>query len=216
MICKECGANIPDGFEYCMKCGAKADALQKEISTQDRVGERETVKIIGNKKRPIIIGAIVVVVIVVAVALGNNFLGVEKTFFEDIPWGTDAETVKARIEEEFELFKPIPDYDEAERTITTMFGNFEEMEGVGALCSFDFNYDNKLQSVDLFASLTDESFYTKAGMVDEIVRKYDERYGDSDFRAGFMDTYTWENEDTTVVLTCITEGLLHIKYSSNK
>lgn len=36
MICQKCGADVPDGYEYCMKCGARVNVTKDEAEFYEK------------------------------------------------------------------------------------------------------------------------------------------------------------------------------------
>ena len=97
MICGKCGANVPDGYEFCMKCGAKIDISQAD-STASAVVETKPEKKGINKKVLIpVVAAIVIVLTVVAILFGMKGAAEKNGYFANIPWGTDMETVQKKV-----------------------------------------------------------------------------------------------------------------------
>ena len=101
MICGKCGANVPDGYEFCMKCGAKIDISQAD-STASAVVETKPEKKGINKKVLIpVVAAIVIVLTVVAILFGMKGAAEKNGYFANIPWGTDMETVRKKVDTAF-------------------------------------------------------------------------------------------------------------------
>lgn len=101
MICGKCGANVPDGYEFCMKCGAKIDISQAD-STASAVVETKPGKKRINKKVLIpVVAAIVIVLTVVAILFGMKGSAEKNGYFANIPWGTDMETVQKKVAKAF-------------------------------------------------------------------------------------------------------------------
>ena len=48
MFCGKCGANIPDGYEFCMKCGTKIDMNQDNTEIEHIINDND--KEIRKKK----------------------------------------------------------------------------------------------------------------------------------------------------------------------
>ena len=48
MFCGKCGANIPDGYEFCMKCGTKIDMNQDNTEIEHTINDND--KEIRKKK----------------------------------------------------------------------------------------------------------------------------------------------------------------------
>lgn len=79
MFCGKCGSNIPDGYEFCMKCGTKIDLESLEVDTiQIPVMSNQ---VPSNKNRLKILIPVVVLV-VIAISIGSYFVFFTSTKIE--------------------------------------------------------------------------------------------------------------------------------------
>lgn len=219
MICKKCGANIPDGFAFCMQCGTKVENKETDSSEENgAISESLALSKTQNSSRKrLYVGAAVSLVLVILVVLGILFSdgdsNAKKGYFAGIPWGTDIDTVQNQIENNFNVFNIARD---GNSEIVVELYDYEGMEDVFALGGFKFNYSNGLESVGLFLGPTEGSAYWDKGFSDEIVGRYNKLYGVSEPSGDLWEEYTWEAQESVIAVTVMTENHIYLEVSAKE
>lgn len=75
MFCGKCGKNTPNGYEYCINCGEKL-----EIVTKEKIGSKNNLKKLINKK------IIFIIFLIVIIAMASTFVYIfyNKTTIEGV------------------------------------------------------------------------------------------------------------------------------------
>lgn len=198
MFCGKCGANVPDGYEFCMKCGTKIEINQLETNDENESSKRT------NKKMLIpVIGIIVVLFIATGFIFGLKITQEKSGYFANIPWGTDIETVKKEVDKTFKCESFI---GEDKNSVTAMIVDYDGMKGVTALPVFYCEDNGTLNEVSIMLTAEDKSDYTEEQVIKEVVAKYDKLFGKSDNSKGF--SYIWETPNSTIELVSFSEELI--------
>ena len=207
MFCGKCGANVPDGYEFCMKCGTKIDISQAE-STASAVVETKPEKKGINKKVLIpVVAAIVIVLAVVAILFGMKGAAEKNGYFANIPWGTDIETVQKKVDKAFKCESSIgKDKD----SVIASIENYDGMKGVNALPILYCEDKGTLNKVSIMFSAEDDSRYTGEKIADELIGKYDKLFGKADSSKGY--SYKWKTKNSTIELVIFSENLIMLTY----
>lgn len=202
MFCGKCGANVPDGYEFCMKCGTKIEINQLETNDENESSKRT------NKKMLIpVIGIIVVLFIATGFIFGLKITQEKSGYFANIPWGTDIETVKKEVDKTFKCESFI---GEDKNSVTAMIVDYDGMKGVTALPVFYCEDNGTLNEVSIMLTAEDKSDYTEEQVIKEVVAKYDKLFGKSDNSKGF--SYIWETPNSTIELVSFSEELILMTY----
>lgn len=202
MFCGKCGANVPDGYEFCMKCGTKIEINQLETNDENESSKRT------NKKMLIpVIGIIVVLFIATGFIFGLKITQEKSGYFANIPWGTDIETVKKEVDKTFKCESFI---GEDKNSVTAMIVDYDGMKGVTALPFFYCEDNGTLNEVSIMLTAEDKSDYTEEQVIKEVVAKYDKLFGKSDNSKGF--SYIWETPNSTIELVSFSEELILMTY----
>ena len=202
MFCGKCGANVPDGYEFCMKCGTKIEINQLETNDENESSKRI------NKKLLI---PVIVIILVMFIAMGLIFglkVRQEKSgYFANIPWGTGVETVKEKVDRTFKCESFI---GEDENSVSVMIADYDGMKGVTAFSVFYCKDNGTLNEVGIILTAEDESDYTGDQVIKEVVAKYDKLFGKNDNSKDF--SYIWETPNSTVELVSFSEELIMMTF----
>ena len=213
MICGKCGANVPDGYEFCMKCGAKIDISQAD-STASAVVETKPEKKGINKKVLIpVVAAIVIVLTVVAILFGMKGSAEKNGYFANIPWGTDMETVQKKVDKAFKCESSIAGEDKD--VVFASIKNYDGMKGVNPLLLLRCEDKGTLNRVSIIFTAEDDSRYTGEEIADKLIGKYDKLFGKADNRTSSMGySYNWKTKNSTIKLLICSEDLIILYYTS--
>lgn len=205
MICGKCGANVPDGYEFCMKCGAKIDISQAD-STASAVVETKPEKKGINKKVLIpVVAAIVIVLTVVAILFGMKGAAEKNGYFANIPWGTDMETVQKKVDKALKCESSI-----GKDAVFVSINNYDGMKGVNALPMLYCKDNGTLNEVSIIFTVEDDSRYTGKKIADELIGKYDKLFGKADSSMGC--SYKWKTKNSTIKLVIFSKKLVMLTY----
>lgn len=206
MFCGKCGANVPDGYEFCMKCGTKVDITQTEVLTPTENAAPAQKKI--NKKVLIpVIGVIAVALIAVALIFGLKGSAEKNGYFANIPWGTDIETVQKKVDKTFKCESSIvKDKD----SVIAFIENYDGMQGVNALPILYCEDKGTLNEVSITFSAEDGSRYTGEKIADELIEKYNKLFGKADSSKGY--SYKWTTKNSTIELVIVSEDLIMLEF----
>ena len=210
MICGKCGANVPDGYEFCMKCGAKIDISQAD-STASAVVETKPEKKGINKKVLIpVVAAIVIVLTVVAILFGMKVSAEKNGYFANIPWGTDMEIVQKKVDKAFKCESSIGGEDND--AIFAYIKNYDGMKGVNAHLILDCEDKGTLNEVSIIFTAEDDSRYTCEEIADKLIGKYNKLFGKAESSTGSSgDFYIWKTKNGTIDLAS-SENLIMLTY----
>lgn len=202
MFCKKCGATIPDGYKYCMNCGAKADSSQPDITK-----EQDSPKKPLNKKILVSIFGIIVGFLIISGLIIKLSGPTEKDgYFANIPWGTDIETVKKEFDKAFNDDSLITDHN----SVLGLISDYDGMNGVTATSSFNCENNKTLNKVSVIFTTDDGCQYTTNDIIDHIIEKNNKLFGAYDNSLGYL--YTWQTPNSTIDLCMLTDELFIINY----
>ena len=115
MFCGKCGANIPDGYEFCMKCGTKIDMNQDNTEIEHTINDNDKEirkKKIHKKGILLILGILIAVLLAGAGVAYTKIASVRNGYFANIAWATDIDTVKEKVDKAYNcdsiIFMPPP------------------------------------------------------------------------------------------------------------
>lgn len=206
MICQKCGAEVPDGYEYCMKCGAKVNVTQDEAESSEK---KAVSKIKANKKVLIAaVGAMVVILIAVVLAFGLKRSTEKNGYFANIPWGTDIKTVKKQVDKTFKCESRI---GESNDSIIAVTKNYDGMQGVGTVTVLFCEDEGTLNKVSVKFTVDDDSSYTYGKVVKQLVKKYNKLFGKADNSDVF--SYKWKTKNSTITLVIFSEDMIMLVYN---
>ena len=199
MFCGKCGAEIPDGYEFCMKCGSKIDLTQKN-----------NVEVPKKKSKKWLIPVIAVVVIIVIAIVAIYFvkdMQKKSGLYNNIAWGTSFENVKAIVDKENGDEKVEASDDKS--LVFEQVDNYKGDSGVSATVIYDCKSDDTLHSVQLFISNGDDSKYTDSQLYDKYEKEFTDLYGESGNDTLGM---TWKTEKSKIKLIHLGENAYIIEY----
>lgn len=207
MYCGKCGAIIPDGYEFCMKCGTKIETPNEETA-ENSIVEAEPVKKGIKKKVLIPVIAVIVVALASIVIIFGTRNNVEKNgYFANIPWGTDIETVQKDVEQFFNCESSI---EEDENLVIASIENYEGMQGVKASPILYCDDDGKLNKVSIVFTRDDNSEYTGDKIADRLIEKYNKLFNTADKSEKY--THKWVTENSTIKLFKLTEDFMMLQF----
>lgn len=200
MFCGKCGAEVPAGYEFCMKCGTKIEITQGETVSSD-------IPVVKKKKALIpIISIIAVLVIAAGAFLFIKSSTAKNGLFLNIAWGTDKATVKEKIEKQYEDVL----VGSENNTLIFSISHYDGKKGITAFPILTFDSSDKLEEVSLCLSISDESSYSSKRLVNEYKEEYDKLYGKSVDSASYSDT--WESSKSEIEFLSLSDELFFITY----
>lgn len=179
MFCKKCGAAIPDGYKYCMNCGAKADVSQPNT----------TKKPLKKKVFVSILGIIVGLLIVSGLAIKLSGPTEKDGYFANIPWGTDIETVQKKVDKYFKCESFVSD-----NSVKATVQDYNGMTGLKALVSFDCDENNTLDSVNVI--LIADNGYNPDELFSILAEQYNKLYTQHVYAPGTGGI--WQTPNSTI------------------
>lgn len=206
MFCGKCGANVPDGYEFCMKCGAKLDITQAEVSTPTE-NAVPVPKAINKKVLIPVIGVIAVIVVAIALMFGLKEASEKNGYCANIPWGTDIETVQKKVDKTFKCESKV---GEDKDSVICSIEDYDGMKGVSALLIFYCNDNGSFNNVSASLFVDDDSKYTGTKIKKELVAKYDKLFGESENSNG--QSYVWETKNSTINLFAYSEDFIMLTF----
>lgn len=84
MVCKNCGANIPEGTKFCTSCGATVEA---EVGFQDAAVVQAPAKKSNKKLIAIIAGVVAVIIAFICIFGGGSYKSTIKKYYSAIENG---------------------------------------------------------------------------------------------------------------------------------
>ena len=206
MFCGKCGANIPDGNEFCTKCGTKIDVSQVDSNEAAVVEGKAEKKAI--KTNIIVSGLVGIIIIMLAVLVFSLKDSNEKRgYFANIPWGTDFETVQKKVNKEFNCESSIAKENEV---LFLAKENYDDMQGVRADLIFYCEEKATLSRVEVMIVVEDGSEYTGDEIADKLINKYNKLYGEAENDGH---TYEWITKNSTIDLKMATENHILLYYN---
>lgn len=206
MICQKCGADVPDGYEYCMKCGAKINVTQDEAESSEK---KAFSKIKVNKKVLIAaVGTMAVILIAVMLAFGLKGSTEKNGYFANIPWGTDIKTVKKKVDKTFKCKSRIGENNDS---VVAVEKNYDGMQGVSAVTVLFCKDKGTLNKVDVGFTVDDDSDYTYGKVAKQLVKKYNKLFGKADHNEGY--SYKWKTKNGSITLVIFSEDMIMLVYN---
>lgn len=207
MFCGKCGANIPDGNEFCTKCGTKIGVSQVDSNEAVVVeGKTEKKAIKTNIIASVLVTIVIIMLAVIVFSLKDS--NEKRGYFANIPWGTDFETVQKKVNKEFNC--ELSGSKEGE-VLFFVKENYDGMQGVKAYLTFYCEEKSTLSRVEVMIAVEDGSEYTGDEIADKLINKYNKLYGEAE-NDGHI--YEWITKNSTIDLKMATEK--HILLYFNK
>lgn len=192
--CSECGAEISDMSASCPKCGCP---------TQESINVNKQQKRQIAKKKVITIGtviAVVIILILIVNGIGNK--SDDMGYYNGVEWGMSLDQVTDKLDAE------TIEYTE-EDSIACSIKNYDGIDGVNALVSYDFGEDNGLHEIYVFLDNSDLSSYSTETLMNQYVDKLDELYGEHE-EDGIM--LVWTSEKSKIEMIKFTGSSVSIAY----
>lgn len=197
MFCGRCGKEAPEGYKFCMSCGAEL--------------ETSTEQVIENKKRkwtiPVLV-LVVVVVIVISVISVINVNQKKNGLYNNVAWGTSFDQIKKMVEKHSEDEVKV---NEDKKVVFDLVENYQDFEGVNAIVFYQCNDAKKLKSVYLTVNNKEGSKYTDKKLYDSFTEKFTELYGEYEDKSYKK---IWTTKKSTITLMYVMEGLLTVNYEA--
>lgn len=207
MFCGKCGANVPDGYEFCMKCGTKIDTSSVDTTETNVVAVKPEQKRINKKILISVVAAIVIVVAVLAIVFGMKGAAEKNGYFANIPWGTDIETVQKKVDKRFKCESEIV---EDKDCVIAAIENYDGMKGVSAIPALYCEDKGTLNKVTVMFSVKDGSKYTGEKIAFELIEKYNKLFGKADSNKGY--SYKWSTKNSTIELVFLSKDLIMLEF----
>ena len=213
MFCGKCGANIPDGYEFCMKCGTKIDMNQDNTEIEHAINDNDKEirkKKIHKKGVLLICGIMIAVLLAGAGVIYAKIASVRNGYFANIAWGTDIDTVKEKVDKAYNCDSSISrDRD----SVIVDIENYEKMDGVSAMTILYCKEGERLNEVSTIFVIHDDSTYSESKVVKKIVEIYSKLYGkyeqEKDDECFF---YTWKTKNSYIELSGIEEKVVLLQF----
>ena len=231
MYCGKCGAYIPDGYEFCMKCGTKIDVSQIEVDktsktevTQiDESSEKEDKHIentevgevdsdkkqnISKRLKPIIIVGVITILILIGI-FAMRCTNEKDGYFLNIPWGTELEDVQEKVIKKYNAETRIED-----QCVIAAIKDYEGMKDVTILPYFYCEKNGTLHTVLAIISPENGSSYTVEQAGEKLIEKYIDLFGDAESpRTG---SYKWTTKNSVIELTYIGDNSIFLSYEEKQ
>ena len=222
MYCGKCGSKMPDGYAFCVNCGAKANTdygasvkaaeIEPVVVNYDNNGELVQIAKKNVNKKFIIIGAAVAIAVILVIIFAFSGLGKSKGYWADIPWGTDINTAKAQLEKTYgedEVSIGTGDYN---NNIFVATEKTYDMEGVIGIFRASFD-SSGLEYGCILCAPSKDGDYTYNAMINEIIKNFDKKYGKHEN----YDTngYRWTTSESVIYFDDAQSGSLLIHYTKN-
>lgn len=189
IICQECGAEISDKADICIKCGCPIEKSSK------------------NEKKPNVKKIVTLVVaIIVVVSIGVGILikvsdPDSKGYYNGFKWGMTYEQVKSELGD-------ILSSDDDKKLVACHSADYEGKTGVTSICSYDCSND-ALSRITIILSITEDSSYTDELLINEYIERFDKLYGEHEKESSY---YTWSAKKSVIEVSHITDGIIIIEY----
>lgn len=197
MFCGKCGKEVPEGYEFCMGCGAKLEPTPEQIV--------EPVKV---KKKWIIPVAIILLVVIIA-GVAIYFISENKKksgLYNDIPWQISYEELCKLMETkktgEVEC-------DDKQQIVFEIIEDYKEDVGIDAIVVYSCEDDGTLRSIFFMISNGDDSKYTDSKLFDKYAEELSELYGEGKENSVMT---TWETPKSDIRLAYVTDGMITLGY----
>lgn len=201
--CPECGQEISDLSDVCIKCGCPINASNNEKSKK---GLKLVWKILIPMASIVIISF--VVVLIINIITKSRY---EDGLFSGIKWGTSYDEVLAKTPilvdgekiSEDEILGGIKTDEEEHTYIMYYVINYDEYEGFKLLIAFRFE-NEKLYEVDTTFASAKDSEYSLVELYDFYDNEFEDLFGDcvSDSKLN----KTWINDNSVITLTSTIES----------
>lgn len=197
MFCGKCGKEVPEGYEFCMGCGAKLEPTPEQIV--------EPVKV---KKKWIIPVAIILLVVIIA-GVAIYFISENKKksgLYNNIPWQISYEELCKLMETkktgEVEC-------DDKQQIVFEIIEDYKEDVGIDAIVIYSCEDDGTLRSIFFMISNGDDSEYTDSKLFDKYAEELSELYGEG---KEYSVMTTWETPKSDIRLVYATDGMITLDY----
>lgn len=199
MFCGKCGTEVPDGYEFCMKCGSKIEPTQVPKNESSMPKKKKWVI-------PLIVIVCVVGVIIVALYFIND-VKKKNGLYNNIAWGTSYDDIKSMFDDKDGDKKVLTKDDELH--VNELIEDYKEDKEISAMVTYDCEDDGTLHKVDLVVTNGDESKFTDEKLYDKYKSELTELYGDSkdDIIGEF-----WTTKKSKIGLTYWSKGVFVIEY----
>ncbi len=212
MFCGKCGANIPDGYEFCMKCGTKIDLNQDNMEIEDAKNEDKEIrrKKIHKKGILLICGIMIAMLLVGAGVVYTKIASARNGYFANIAWGTDIDTVKEKVDKAYDCESAMSDDRDC---VMAKIEDYKEMRGVTALTGLYCQDNECLNEVTVVFLIDDDSAYTESDVVEKVTEEYNKLYGECDKDEKFdYHSYTWKTKNSYIELSRIEELMVLLRF----
>jgi hypothetical protein len=196
MFCPKCGSEIPEGYEFCMKCGTKA-VLEQPSNEVTKVDDK------SKKFLPFLIIGIVVVAAILFIITSGGSAAEKKGLFKGVEWESDTATAMKKLNKAL----PKIDFKESDNGIIGIDEEYKGKEGVSLGYMLTFKGSGKtLSEVSLIYTVSDDSKYTSDDVYEDAVKEYTKLYGKPDTDKGYQ--VEWETEESEVEISHVMDGLV--------
>jgi uncharacterized protein YxeA len=187
MYCGKCGKKIPDGYEYCMYCGAK-------VGNQNMVKKKKIFKIIIS---------IIALIVVIGGGLFLYFQFSTKNFgyLRNTKWGMSLSEVK-NTEKGNNISKD-------SSTLIYLTNDNVGLEKINTTVSYSF--DNGKLSKGAILVFTNETGKDSQTILDSILSAYRSLYGKEIEATGY--SYSWITKKSRIEVDYVTKDSIMIMYN---
>lgn len=199
MFCGKCGKEVPDGYEFCMNCGAKLEKADEQVA-----------EIVKPKKKWII--PVVIVLAIIIVAVGAIYFvkdsQAKSGLYNNIAWGTSIEKIQEMVEKNPDnAFETI--VNEEKTVVYDTVSDFYNFEHVTAMVTYECEVDSELHGVTIFIINGEDSSYTDNMIGETIIEDFDKLYG---AHGEDVISKVWTTPKSKIALTYFAEGCLVLEY----
>ncbi len=194
MFCPKCGTKIEEGGGFCTKCGNEINTTDIDV-VESSIDETPPKKKRISKKIIIPVSAIIVILLaVVVIFFGMKNPSEKSGYFANIPWGTDIETVKEKVDKIYGDGKSAIGRDKNE--VISIIENYEGVPGLTACITLKCKDNGALYRVHIMFRYKDKSEYSE--FTNTLIEKYNNLLGEANYEKDYL--CKWTAEKSTIEL----------------
>jgi len=193
----KCGAEVFEGYNFCMKCGSKIEVTTLDVNDA-------SVEVPKKKKKLLLLifAIIIVIALIGAIIYYMKYTKERSGLYNDIAWGTSLDKVGEM------LGKYKVEKGKSFTSISCMISDYEGKEDIKAEFNYDFD-DGGLFRVGMLLFIGNDSPYTALKLIKEYSDKFDKLYGDYEEN---NESYIWYTKKSKILLVQFSDRFVIVQY----